>query len=148
MDNFDNVYTFKASELPKRTEEPGLVRFGSVTPKQTFEDMDQWAAALAVHLDRALEHLAAYNWLATEAPKYKPPQRVSKTETARVTIPLDHDNVVESDFSTARRAAGSFNGVYPSDTAYLGRTGNTGDGRAQHVFEVTYKWTDFAEVPA
>lgn len=148
MDEFEPVYTFKASDLPERSEEPGIVRFGSVTPKQSFEDQQQWGEAMAVHYERALEHLAAFHWLATEAPKYKAPRRITKIETARVTIPLDHDNVVEEDFAQARRTAGSFNGVRPTKTAYLGRTGNTGDGRAQHIFEVTYKWSDFAEEAA
>ena len=145
---------FKAKQLPEADTSSGVVRFGSVTPKQRFiktpnmDDMDLAAevqSAAWKHRILAAEHIAAALWIAGCAPILKEaPGRVTKHETARVTIPVDHEHVTPEDFRHALRVAGSLNGVHPESPKYLGRTGNTGDGRPQHIFEVEYTWTEEA----
>lgn len=155
----DVVYTLPDSgpivvtryDLPERDPNTPLVRFGSVTPKQRFEGdtaeevREAAAQAAQIHWQRALEHLAAATWLLYEAPTHVVPARVTKTDTARVTVPVEHSHLTEKDFDRARQVAGTMNGVLPRKTVYLGQVGNTSDGRPRHEFEVTYIWQEVTD---
>lgn len=146
-----DLFSFTQYDLPERDPSTPIVRFGTVTPKQRFEgeteaEVRQAAAAAArVHWDRASEHLAAAQWLLQEAPTHVAPPRVTKTDTARITIPVEHSHLTEKDFARARQVAGTMNGVLPNKTVYLGQVGNTSDGRPRHEFEVTYTWQEVTD---
>lgn len=154
VDNFvynQQLFAVTRSDLPERDPSTPLVRFGSVSPKQRFEGETEeevreavWDSALT-HYTRALEHLAAARWLLDEAVTYVTPSRVTKTDTARVTIPVEHNHLTEKDFARARQVAGTMNDVLPNKTVYLGQVGNTSDGRPRHEFEVTYTWQEVTD---
>lgn len=142
---------FRARHLPEADTSSGLVKFGSVTPKQRFIATDDLSAegqvheAAMKHRQLAAEHIAAALWISVCAPIVKEaPARVTRHETARVTIPVDHEHITPEDFQHALRVAGTLHGVHPVRPRYLGRTGNTGDGRPQHIFEVEYIWNEEA----
>ncbi len=145
------LFAVTRHDLPERDPNTPIVRFGSVTPKQRFEGENEAEVALAVwesaltHYTRALEHFAAARWLLDDAETYVAPSKVTKTDTARITIPVEHSNLTEKDFARARQVAGTMNGVLPNKTVYLGQVGNTSDGRPRHEFEVTYTWQEVTD---
>lgn len=145
---------FRYKHLPKADTSGGLVRFRSVTPKQNFVQIgdDPSGALHATHLaamrhrELAADHIAAALWLSVCAPIVKAPKpRVEKHMDSEVTIASEHKFVQASDFNTARAQAGVYKGNFATDVFYLGKVGETGDGRTAHRFGLTFYWSEVSD---